>query len=117
MPCLTHCIGDLAPVFEAAAASSSSDAVFGFSVEALEGGGASAGAGSAGTEVGGAVEVMGGFKLRATGRYAHTRAYIEELAPKTGWSLRSMQKDVIRMNAGEPIHGLLVVLVRSTVAE
>ena len=49
------------------------------------------------------------FRLLRTKRFAHRRSYVEATARAYGWSVRSMRRSHIRMNAGAPIVGLLCV--------
>jgi predicted TPR repeat methyltransferase len=56
-----------------------------------------------------------GFCLQPTGRYAHSMQHVSEAAAATGWQVVGVRRDVIRLNAGSPIHGHLCVLRRVTV--
>ena len=51
-----------------------------------------------------------GFSITPSGRYAHSREYIVSEAKAFGWELIECRGAVIRWNAGEPVHGHLVVL-------
>jgi len=50
-----------------------------------------------------------GFQLRSTGRYAHSDAYIDQLARSCGFTQLSHGKTCIRMQSREPIPGSLFV--------
>ena len=47
---------------------------------------------------------------QATGRFAHSRRYIESLL--AGWQTLEVRDDVLRMDRGDLVHGLLVVARR-----
>ena len=51
-----------------------------------------------------------GFELRRTGRYAHSRDYIERLAKASGLRILTAEATVIRKDAGEPIPGDIYIL-------
>jgi predicted TPR repeat methyltransferase len=86
-------LGDLAPVLQAAHAALLPGGVLAFSVEA-----------SAGAQ---------GFTLQDSGRYAHTRGYVEAEAARQGFSIAALEASVLRQDAGRDVNGLLVVLKRS----
>ena len=50
-----------------------------------------------------------GWVLHRQGRYAHTQAYLEEVLPGAGLSVRSLRPQVIRHEGGAPVPGFLVV--------
>jgi predicted TPR repeat methyltransferase len=50
-----------------------------------------------------------GFRLRSTGRYAHSDCYIDDLAKSCGFVRKSHRKTTIRMQSREPIPGSLFV--------
>jgi len=82
-------IGDLSDVFEAIRDHADPDAYFLFSTE----------------------ETLGqDYILRPTGRYAHSRNYIETLASKHGFTIASSRSTDLRMEGREPITGGLFVL-------
>lgn len=56
----------------------------------------------------------GTFALRETKRYAHSPDYIDRLATTHGFSLRHMKRRVLRMNQGEEVTGLVVVLAAAS---
>ncbi|WP_338770278.1 tetratricopeptide repeat protein [Massilia sp. METH4] len=86
-------VGDLAALFAAARQAMRADAVFAFSVETLE---------------------EGTFALRPSGRYAHSGAYLRELAARHGLALRALEPCTLRQDSGTDVAGLLAVLVRGT---
>lgn len=53
-----------------------------------------------------------GFELRRTGRYAHSRAYIERLARASALQVVAFDATVIRKDAGVPIAGDIVTLAK-----
>jgi predicted TPR repeat methyltransferase len=86
-------LGALAPVLEAAHAALRPRGVLAFSVEASSS--------------------AQDFILLDSGRYAHTRAYIEALAAQQGFRIAALDASVLRQDAGKDVDGLLVVLQRS----
>lgn len=48
------------------------------------------------------------FKLNATGRYAHSKGYLDALASRDGLTLLACQRVCIRMDEGKPVEGYLV---------
>jgi predicted TPR repeat methyltransferase len=84
-------VGDLAPVMDAATKALRSGGLFVFTVEAL-------GEGER-------------FELnRRSHRYAHAERYVKHVASIHGFVMRSMEQVAIRMEAGRPVSGFLVVL-------
>ncbi|WP_028101528.1 tetratricopeptide repeat protein [Pseudoduganella violaceinigra] len=83
-------VGDLKPVFSVARMALRGGGVFAFSVE--EHSGAEA------------------FALRASGRYAHSRAGIEALARSHGFAILQITPDTLRQESGADMRGLLIVL-------
>ena len=58
-------------------------------------------------------EAPDGWRLRPSGRFAHTRAYVEGMAARAGgFQLVSYEEIVPRMEYGKPIHGHLFVFMR-----
>ena len=53
----------------------------------------------------------GGKVLNSTGRYLHRKRYVEEVAIKNHFDVLYLKSVVLRMNAGQPVHGLVGVLV------
>jgi predicted TPR repeat methyltransferase len=50
------------------------------------------------------------FALRATRRYTHSRPYLQRLAAAHGFAAAALEDAVLREDAGQPVHGLIVVL-------
>ncbi len=80
--------GDLAPLFAAAAAALTAGGLIAFSVETIEG---------------------EGFRLGASMRFAHSRAYVEAIARATGFRSLLVQAASIRREAGADAPGLICV--------
>ncbi|MBL8517134.1 MAG: tetratricopeptide repeat protein [Betaproteobacteria bacterium] len=82
-------VGDLSRIFAEVARVLRPGGRFGFSVEIVD---------------------TGDFTLRATGRFAQSKAYIEKLGAEHGLTLTVAVDTPIRKEAGTPIPGWLVVL-------
>ncbi|QRM54136.1 methyltransferase [Sinorhizobium sp. BG8] len=82
-------LGDLSPAFAIAAHALCGGGLFAFSVE------------DGGTDSG------DGYVIRPSLRYAHTEAFVRQCALKAGFSMLAAERTVIRMDAGEAVHGLL----------
>lgn len=89
-------IGDLAPVFEAAARVLRPEGLFAFSVEAAN------------------AQEGESYVLRQTGRFAHAHAYIGLLARRFGFNPVSSDRLCTRLDGGKPIDGEIHVLQRTT---
>ena len=50
------------------------------------------------------------YAITPSGRYAHSRGYVEDVAQASGWRVLRIQGEVIRYNAGQPVQGHLCVL-------
>jgi predicted TPR repeat methyltransferase len=85
-------LGDLDAAFANAAALATAGGLFAFSVEKDE--------------------AETGFSLRASLRYAHSRAHVETILARHGFSPIACEETVIRMDAGKPITGLLFLARR-----
>ena len=83
-------VGDLKPVFAVARLALRSGGVLAFSVEEHNGEEA--------------------FALRASGRYAHSRASIEALARSHGFAILEISPSTLRQESGEDMRGLLIIL-------
>ena len=83
-------IGDLAALMQAVRHALRPGGVFAFSVE--EGEDAT-------------------YTLRASHRYAHSAAYLEQVAGDAGLSIKLLEQHVLREDQGVPVMGLLAVLV------
>ena len=82
-------IGNLEPVFAAVRGAAMVDAWFAFSTEATE---------------------EADYRLNETGRYSHSKDYIELLSRKFGFEVRNCQAETIRTQSGNPVAGYLFVL-------
>jgi len=91
--------GDLTAVVVTAAAALRPEGRFVFSVESAE------------TE-----EAIDGYCLRHSGRYAHTQKYVSEIVEGSGLRACSIQRQVLRMESGKPVGGLIVVAIRPRTA-
>jgi predicted TPR repeat methyltransferase len=83
-------IGDLSRIFAAAKTALRPGGLFAFSTEAEDG--------------------SGTFVLRTSGRYAHTEAYIRYLSGEAGLAEISMNRVILRKEAGKAIEGNIFVL-------
>ena len=54
-----------------------------------------------------------GFTLQGHGRYGHTRAYVEKVLAETGLIRLETRSAALRMERGEPVHGLVLTAMRS----
>jgi len=84
-------IGNLSGVFHGVRSALREGGFFGFSVEACE---------------------DGDFVLRATRRYAHSRAYLRKLAEEHGFIFETLESHVIRQQDGIDVVGDLAILRR-----
>jgi predicted TPR repeat methyltransferase len=82
-------VGDLAPVFEAAAGALRPKGLLAFSVEAA---------------------ASDRYHLQKTRRYAHSRPYLEHLARIFGFSVERFDTITVRTEAGKPVPGYLVLM-------
>jgi predicted TPR repeat methyltransferase len=82
--------GDLSPVFNAAKSALRPQGWLVFSVEALEQG-------------------EQGYQLNYTGRYSHTRAYLEQSLRAAGLEPCAIEQAVLRLEALRPVQGWVVV--------
>ena len=51
-------------------------------------------------------------RLKSTGRYVHTRRHVEDTAAATGYGVATLESHALRLEAGNPVEGWLVVLKR-----
>ncbi len=86
--------GDLAPVLTAAGTALRPGGHFAFTVEHLQ------------------EDETAGLCLNRHGRYSHTAAHVGAAAGAAGLSVVRSDGDVLRMEAGEPVAGLVVLLRR-----
>ncbi len=90
-------LGDLAPVFRLSASLLAEHGHFAFSVEHWTGDGED-------------------FRLQPSLRYAHSPAYVEGLLAAHGFALLGLEKLVIRMDGGAPVHGILFIAEKRALA-
>lgn len=84
-------IGDLDPVFAAAASALRHGGLFAFSIEITE---------------------SEGFSVGTTFRFAHSHGYVKNLARKHGFKVLADDAAVIRRESGQPVEGGIYVLRR-----
>lgn len=87
-------VGDLFAVFEATAKALRPTGIFAFSVEIAN------------------AEEGESYILRRTGRYAHTLAYVTQLAHRFGFERVSVEETCIRLDEDQPVMGVICVLQR-----
>jgi predicted TPR repeat methyltransferase len=90
-------LGELPPLFAAAFNKASENAIFAFSTESTE------------------KFAERGWELRNTGRYAHTKAFVQQSAESAGWSLLTCEDVVVRLESNSPVNGHLFLMVRQPV--
>jgi predicted TPR repeat methyltransferase len=54
-----------------------------------------------------------GFVLRHSLRYAHSEPYVRALLTAHGFDVMQVERSVIRMDAGAPVHGILFLAVKT----
>ena len=86
-------LGDLSEVFPSAARLATPGGFFAFSVED---------GGEGDTPL-----------LRPSLRYAHPEAFIRKRAEENGFAILAVEKSIIRMDGGQPVHGLLFLARRA----
>jgi predicted TPR repeat methyltransferase len=91
-------LGDLTPVFRAAAAAAADGALFAFSTELLQQAGAPD------------EQQQQPYALQATGRCSHAPAHLRDVAAQCGWRVLLLEEAELRKNAGQPILGCLCVM-------
>ena len=55
------------------------------------------------------------FRLMTSGRYVHARSYVEESLTRSGFLVTAILPETLRLEAGEPVRGLVVTARRQTV--
>ncbi len=85
-------VGALDRMFAGVAGMLAKSGLFAFSVELLEG--------------------EGGFALRPTRRFAHSRSYVTDRLVECGLSPLSVEAGIVRQDRGQPVEGLFVVAAR-----
>jgi predicted TPR repeat methyltransferase len=88
-------LGDLQPVLRAVRRVLGDGGMFAFSVEALD---------------------AGDYALRPSGRYAHSRAYLQALAQAYGFRVDSIAGQVLRQDEGGDVEGLIALFSLPRVA-
>ncbi|MEQ1663467.1 MAG: tetratricopeptide repeat protein [Thiobacillus sp.] len=86
-------VGELKRVFELSSAALKRSGLFAFTVEAAK-------------------DEAVDYVLQPTGRYAHSKHYIKELAQAFGFVVEMMRDAVLRTDRGVPIHSYTVVMRR-----
>lgn len=86
-------LGNLDPVLKSAASYLVSGGKLAFSVEALG-------------------DASGDYKLYPSGRYAHSKTYIEDCLNRHEFNIAAMSNTDIRNQSGQPVKGLLIVAER-----
>lgn len=84
-------VGALGPLFTQVAARLSMGGRFAFSVETPD-------------------DLTEGFRIEATGRFAHAAKYIEQLAAKNSLRVVTREKTIIRSEYAQPVHGYLFIV-------
>jgi predicted TPR repeat methyltransferase len=84
-------VGDLAPLFTAVATRLTAGGAFAFSIETP-------------------ADLATGFRIQATGRFAHSAQYVETLAATHSLRVIASEKTVIRSEEAQPVNGYLFVL-------
>ncbi len=87
-------IGNLSPLFTAAAARLAVGGMFAFSIEAPD-------------------DLNEGLRLQAIGRYAHSVQYIEKQATANGFRISARDATVIRTESSLPVKGFLFLLEKA----
>jgi predicted TPR repeat methyltransferase len=54
-----------------------------------------------------------GFRLQLNGRYVHARAYLRAVLESAGFDDLRIDAEVLRSEAGEPVHGWLAAARRT----
>lgn len=86
-------VGELKRVFELCSTALRGSGLFSFTAEAAK-------------------NEMASFVLEPSGRYSHSRRYLNQLAQSSGLHVECMENSVLRMDRGMPIHGFTVVMRR-----
>ena len=89
-------VGDIEGVFKQSARCLSKDGLVGFTVESFEDNSTS--------------NLDGGLKLLPSGRFGHSRAYIDRVAKASGFELLTWNKCTLRKQGLEGVDGAVVVL-------
>jgi predicted TPR repeat methyltransferase len=63
-------------------------------------------------EDGDAANPAEGFRINAHGRYSHTTRYVTATLEHAGFVVESIDREVLRNEGGEPVHGLVVLATK-----
>lgn len=85
-------IGDLCPLLEESFKCLLNDGLLGFTIESYEG------------------SNENGFKLERSGRFGHSRSYIEKVAKQKGFEVLSWVECTLRQQGGKDVEGASVIL-------
>ncbi|OHE58523.1 MAG: hypothetical protein A2X71_02320 [Thiobacillus sp. GWE1_62_9] len=86
-------VGELERVFELCSTALRRSGLFSFTAEAAQ-------------------DEMASFVLETSGRYSHSKRYLNQLAQSFGLDMECMRNSVLRMDRGMPINGFTVVMRR-----
>lgn len=87
-------LGELTPLFAAAFNKASENAIFAFSTESSE------------------KPAKSGWELRNTGRYAHTKAFVQQSAERAGWLMLDCKEVVVRLESGNQVEGHIFLMTK-----
>jgi predicted TPR repeat methyltransferase len=87
-------VGGLGPLFAQVSARLSIGGAFAFSIETPD-------------------DLMEGFRIEASGRFAHSTQYIEQLAAMNSLRVIAREKKILRSEDAQPVHGYLFVLEKA----
>ena len=60
----------------------------------------------------GTIHGNGAWALHRLGRYAHALDYVAGVARETGFSVRTLERQILRYEANAPVDGIFAVLER-----
>lgn len=87
-------VGGLGPLFAQISARLSTSGAFAFSIETPD-------------------DLTEGFRIEASGRFAHSTKYVEQLAATNSLRVIAREKKVLRSEDTQPVHGYLFVLMKN----
>ena len=58
-------------------------------------------------------DLMAGFRIEASGRFAHSAKYIEQLAETNSLRVIAREKKIIRSEYAQPVHGYLFIVEKT----
>ena len=85
-------VGDLSPLLGESFKCLSNDGLLGFTIESYEGAN------------------KNGFKLQKSGRFGHSKSYIEKVAKHEGFEVLSWEDCTLRQQGGKDVKGASVIL-------